>query len=67
MQDEALKRCRQLTTSYHGYWLPEALYAQAKLEKAAGNTSQGDIATKRLISEFPNDHWAKLLMNNVKP
>jgi tetratricopeptide (TPR) repeat protein len=64
---EALQRYRQLNTSYHGYWLPESLYTQAKLDRAAGNVSQADSAAQRLIREFPNDNWAKLQMKEAKP
>jgi hypothetical protein len=66
-RDEALQRYRQLTGSYHGYWVPEALYTQAKLDRAAGNVSQADSAAQHLIREFPNDNWAKLQMKEAKP
>jgi TolA-binding protein len=64
---EALQRYHQLTGSYHGYWVPEALYTQAKLDRAAGNVGEAESATQRLISEFPNDNWAKRQMKDAKP
>jgi hypothetical protein len=60
-RDKALERLRDLTAHYHGYWLPESLYAQAKLEQATGATTQAQSARTRLLQEFPNDRWAQRL------
>lgn len=59
--DTAIARYRELNNRFHGYWLPESLYTQAKLEQAAGATAQAQGARKRLLQEFPNDRWATRL------
>jgi hypothetical protein len=62
-RDEALQRYRQLTANYHGYWVPEALYAQWKLLSAAGLVSEAGEVRDRLRLEFPSDRWAQKASN----
>jgi hypothetical protein len=59
MRDEALARYVRLTSSYHGYWLPEALYLQWQLARAKGLAAQADEARERLLREFPANRWAQ--------
>jgi tetratricopeptide (TPR) repeat protein len=58
-RDEALARYAQLTSNYHGYWLPEALYLQWQLARAKGLMAQADGARERLLREFPSNRWAQ--------
>ncbi len=57
--DEALSRYRQLVATYHGYWLPESLYTQWRLARAAGLLGEAQAASERLLAEFPHDRWAQ--------
>lgn len=59
MRDEALTRYVRLTSGYHGYWLPEALYLQWQLARAKGLAAQADEARERLLREFPANRWAQ--------
>lgn len=58
-RDEALARYAQLTSNYHGYWLPEALYLQWQLARVKGLTAQANAARERLLREFPSNRWAQ--------
>jgi hypothetical protein len=60
-RDEALVRLRDLTTHFHGYWLPESLYSQWRLALAAGLTTEAAASRARLLQEFPNDRWTQRL------
>lgn len=59
--DEALKRYRQLTANYHGFWLAESLYTQWRLAQASGLAGEAQTARARLLLEFPNDRWTQRL------
>jgi Tfp pilus assembly protein PilF len=59
LRDEALARYVRLTSSFHGYWLPEALYLQWQLARAKGLAAQADAARERLLREFPVNRWAQ--------
>jgi hypothetical protein len=61
LRDEALLRYGQLTTSYHGFWLAESLYAQWRLAQTFGLTAQAELARNRLLLEFPDNPWTQRL------
>lgn len=63
--EAALKRYRQLTGGYQGYWLPESLYTQSKLAQGAGLTVEAKAAQERLLLQFPNDRWAQRATQEV--
>jgi hypothetical protein len=65
-RDAALQRYRQLNTGYHGYWLPESLYTQWQLARAAGLEAQSKAARHRLLQEFPNDRWTQRLVQETQ-
>lgn len=65
-REAALQRHRELTAKYHGYWLPESLYTQVQLARAAGLAAESKAAQNRLLLEFPNDRWAQRLVQESK-
>ena len=66
-RDAALQRYRELSAKYHGYWLPESLYTQWQLARAAGLDAESKAVQARLLLEFPNDRWAQRMMQEAKP
>lgn len=65
-REAALERYRELTSKYHGYWLPESLYTQWQLAQATGSRAEAKAAQARLLLEFPNDRWALRLKQEEK-
>ena len=65
-RDAALQRYRLLNAGYHGYWLPESLYTQWQLARAAGLEAESNVARHRLLQEFPNDRWAQRLVQETQ-
>ncbi|OIN94166.1 MAG: hypothetical protein AUJ20_01590 [Comamonadaceae bacterium CG1_02_60_18] len=66
-RDAALARYRDLTTHFHGYWLPESLYTQSHLEQAVGASAPAQSTRARLLQEFPNDRWTQRLKTEATP
>jgi tetratricopeptide (TPR) repeat protein len=64
-REAALQRYRQLNTGYHGYWLPESLYTQWQLARAAGLEPESKAARHRLLQEFPNDRWTERMLQET--
>lgn len=56
---EAEKYYKQLADNYHGYWVPESLYAYARLERLDGNIAEADRYRTRLEREYPASPWAR--------
>jgi hypothetical protein len=64
-REAALDRYRKLNASYHGYWLPESLYAQWRLARAGGPETEAQSARQRLLLEFPNGRWTQRLLQEA--
>ena len=54
----AIRLYREITLRYHGYWLPEALYTLALLERRAGDADAAAPLERRLTEEYPRSVWA---------
>lgn len=54
---EAAERYRELTENYHGYWLPESLYAIIQFERQRGHPQAAEANIWRLREEYPNNPW----------
>jgi hypothetical protein len=65
--DLALQRYRELSAHYHGYWLAESLYTQAKLEQVSNDDTHTQEARQRLLQEFPNNRWTQRLVKEMNP
>jgi hypothetical protein len=63
----ALQRYRELSAHYHGYWLAESLYTQAKLEQVSNDDTHTQEARQRLLQEFPNNRWTQRLVKEMNP
>jgi hypothetical protein len=59
--DKALQRFEKLTTEYHGYWLPEALFTHAELAAKKGQLQEAQELRRRLIEDYPQDRWTQKL------
>ena len=57
-RDEAKARYRELAESYHGFWLPEALFTLIQLESQDGNGKSTEKYARVLREEYPSSHWA---------
>lgn len=64
---DALMKYKTLTSTFSGYWLPEALYTQAVLAEKFGDNAQAKALRQRLSDEFPNDRWTLKLQPSQKP
>jgi len=56
-RSEAKARYRELCEHYHGYWLPESLYAAALLERQDGRSTEAESYMRRLREEYPANPW----------
>jgi tetratricopeptide (TPR) repeat protein len=56
-KEDALKRYLQLVESYHGYWVPESLYACVVLGRDLGQSAKVESCVARLKEEYPNSSW----------
>jgi 6-pyruvoyl-tetrahydropterin synthase-like protein len=62
---QAKARYLELAERYHGYWLPESLYAYVLLERQDGHPDQAAPFATRLREEYPGNKWA-LKLNETK-
>jgi tetratricopeptide (TPR) repeat protein len=65
--ETALERYRELTTRFHGYWLPEALYSQSRLARQLKQLGEADTAKTRLIKEFSTSVWSQRATKEFGP
>jgi TolA-binding protein len=53
----AKARYLELAEHYHGYWLPESLYAYVVLERRDGHSDLATPFAARLREEYPGNKW----------
>ena len=56
-KEEALKRYLELVDNYHGFWVPESLYACVMLGRDVGQSARAESSGARLKEEYPNNSW----------
>ncbi|TCS37798.1 6-pyruvoyl-tetrahydropterin synthase-like protein [Paucimonas lemoignei] len=52
---------RELIDTYHGFWVPEAMYTYILLEWEDGNREAIKPYAQRLREEYPNNKWTQKL------
>ena len=58
---EAMKRYRELADNFHGYWVPESIYAYVQLGRTTGQGRAVEPYAEKLFEEYPNSSWASRL------